>query len=84
MTGDVTTDGVHAFKTRDGALGYAVAECISPLAIGRVALWGTVIEHVDGWRAEHAKVVDIDFAGTNPWSADAALFRRLRERYGLA
>jgi len=25
-----------------------------PLAIGRVSLWGRVVENVDGWRAEYA------------------------------
>ncbi len=65
MTGDVKHDyGIHAFKALDDRVHHAAAEYGSggtiSVAIGRVALWGEVIEHEHGYRAEFAKVVAID------------------------
>lgn len=49
--------GVHAFKTKTMA-----HECYCPglYVIGQVALWGDVVEHTDGYRAEYAKVLSLD------------------------
>lgn len=46
--------GLHAFKSYRAAIGYGVKP---PIVVGQVALWGVVIEHWNGYRAEHARVV---------------------------
>lgn len=46
------------------------------IAVGTVALWGEVIEHEKGYRAENAKILTIDKAS---WG-----LRGLQQRYGLA
>jgi hypothetical protein len=44
--------GIYACKTRDQAV--ARARFMPRAAIGEVALWGRVIEHQDGYRAQYA------------------------------
>ncbi len=51
--------GVHAFKTASAALTEYGNQ--SHVAIGTVLLWGEVIEHEFGYRAEFGKVNSIDF-----------------------
>lgn len=67
--------GVHAWKLLPTALDYAEAFLLhewqvhahlmadenpfAGVAIGRVALWGTVDEHMNGYRAENARILDI-------------------------
>jgi hypothetical protein len=51
--------GVHAWKTFAQARNYT--KSYSQLAvIGRVALWGTVTEHEEGYRAENARIMSLD------------------------
>jgi hypothetical protein len=50
--------GVHAFKTASAVL--TEYGCHGPVAIGTVLLWGEVIEHELGYRAEFGKVNSID------------------------
>lgn len=58
MTGDPKTSGVHAFKERKRVL-YTYGN-IGIIVIGRVALWGEVIEHEMGYRAEFGQVESLD------------------------
>jgi hypothetical protein len=56
--------GVHAFKSLNEAFAYADRVChwIFPsgnVVVGHVALWGDVIEHEHGYRAEYGSVHDI-------------------------
>jgi hypothetical protein len=58
MTGDPAAGyGIHAYKGPHGVLldGY-VQKGMGQWVIGEVALWGDVIEHEDGYRAEFARV----------------------------
>lgn len=85
MTGDVSTDGVHAFKDADEAVRYG-KETVILGVLGQVALWGQVIEHEAGWRAEFAKIVRLErvFSGGGGCShLFQPLLYNLRERYGL-
>lgn len=64
MEGDVETHGVYALRTYEAAREYALGYVggTSPfdtIAIGEVELWGTVIEHEDGYRASHAQLLAI-------------------------
>lgn len=77
MTGDVSVAGVHAWKTQSKALEYGL-EGNSPIIFGEVDLWGEVVEHEDGYRAEFAAIVTLShctgFLGA--WR-----LRKLRQRY---
>lgn len=63
MDGEVKGDytehsGVHAWKSRARAFSYAddFVKLGFDIAIGEVLLWGDVVEHEDGYRAEHAEI----------------------------
>jgi len=59
MVGDPASGyGVHAYKGPHGPLldGYVSASSSEKWVIGEVALWGDVIEHEEGYRAEFARV----------------------------
>jgi hypothetical protein len=49
-----------------------------PTAIGRVSLWGRVIENTGGWRAQFAYPYDLELHG-----GDEELARKLRRRYAV-
>lgn len=53
--------GLHAFKTlADAKAQYGMyATPTASVAFGRVALWGEVIEHESGYRAEYAAIEEI-------------------------
>lgn len=69
--------GIHAFKdrrrveeeSRGAARQYAAA-----IVLGSISMWGTVIEHDAGYRAQFAKVRSLDGI-----VAPVRLFERLRE-----
>lgn len=45
--------GIHTWKTLQGALQY-VSEWTMPCIVGTVSIWGHIVEHKDGYRAEFA------------------------------
>ena len=49
-----------------------------PTALGRVSLWGRVIENTGGWRAQFAYPYDLELFGGSRELAAA-----LRRRYGV-
>jgi hypothetical protein len=53
------------------------------VAIGTVDLWGTVIEHEDGYRAEYAQVQSIDRLLHVPQPESTWLLEHLRALYGV-
>lgn len=74
--GDISGDGgIYAFKTPDEAWRYAVPRSIS----GEVYLWGMVLEHAEGFRAEHAYPKEL-WVGKD---FDATMIVRLEETYGV-
>lgn len=95
MTGtpsDGGHDGVHAWKTMRGVLEYTGGWGI----IGRVKLWGEVVEHEDGYRAEFGRVYAIDhvniwfISGSGEKKKDTGCHKldietmvRLRKLYGV-
>lgn len=78
--------GVYALRRRDDAEGllrdlFRLAPPGSgrrATAIGRVSLWGRLIENVDGWRAEYAYPYDVTLFG-----ATEELSRELAARYAI-
>jgi hypothetical protein len=101
--GDNSPEGVWAFRESSRAIAKAddaVAVSCLPDSIavwGSVFMWGEVVEHEDGWRAEFASVRSLDGVrrvrrptlGGRLWTVltaedDEAVLGALRERYGLA
>jgi hypothetical protein len=68
--------GVHAARRRELALPYRIgrddARTVGRV-VGRVALWGDVVEHRDGWRGSHAYPLELwaprDFAALHAYGA---------------
>lgn len=87
MEGDVDAGaGVHAWKSPHKALTYLMqftggdGASVEAMAIGRVALWGTVVEHERGYRAQYAKPLSFDQIVGFCKEPDA-LLADLRKRY---
>jgi hypothetical protein len=82
-------DGIYASKTRPQMMWPPSARASWPLVVGRVSLWGTVIEHEKGYRAENARILAFDDIVS--WSSfdtqkalallSAKYFRRWPARY---
>jgi hypothetical protein len=73
--------GVWALKMREHAfetlLGYAQSG--RPLALGRISLWGRIVEGANGWRGQYAYPLDLELYGS-----DDATARDLAADYGVA
>lgn len=79
---DKPGEGVHAFCDLRSAFGLVPQGSLC--VVGRVQLWGVVVAHERGWRAQYAKVVGIDDIMNGPpmWSEDYdRALARLRKRY---
>ncbi len=77
LTADtLTVDGIHAFKTEAQAKSYA-----ANTVWGEVSLWGRVIEHDLGYRAEFAYPRTLIVPATIPDAAGLA--RKLAASYGI-
>jgi hypothetical protein len=67
-------DGIYASKTRPEMKWPPSPRASWPLVVGRVSLWGSVIEHENGYRAENARIVGFDdIVSWSTFDADAAL-----------
>lgn len=74
--------GVHAFKDFDAAKAYAAGYGL--MAVGVVHLWGTVVEHETGYRAEFGRPVSIEcFVADQKIFQDKGRASRIREHYGM-
>jgi hypothetical protein len=77
--------GLYALRTRARAEALlreigrvGVGSGRRPVALGRVSLWGRVIENVDGFRAQYAYPYDLELVG-----GDEPLAAALRTRYAV-
>lgn len=59
MQGAISTYGVHAWKTLSSTLQYGLSK-ERPVFVGQVELWGEIIEHEHGYRAEYAAIKTLD------------------------
>lgn len=75
VPGDHDAAGVWAFKTEEAAR-RKMLQSGPGHAYGSVRLWGQVVEHTEGYRAEFARVLTIEDA------TDRSALPELRERYG--
>ena len=75
--------GVYAFKTAIQALEYA-HQFAGQFAIGRVKMWGTIIEHETGYRAAFARPIEILLCHWRKMDGELGTLAELSKRYGLA
>lgn len=80
MEGDTKTHGCYAYKAKRDAIKHMVKETGGVGIVGSVALWGSVVEHEIGYRAQFAKIVSLDFIDNG---TDDDL-QRMRVKYGVA
>lgn len=90
--------GVHAYKEPHMTMEYCLTramlvtafpsqstegEVYRPIyAVGRVALWGEVIEHEDGWRAECGRILELKgLLSTQSRDKTIGIFEALKEKY---
>jgi hypothetical protein len=88
---DFNNEGIWSFKQLSRALNKMLE--MPNLVVGSIKMWGTVIEHYDGYRAEFARVASIDDINMSPakrWtdylrshSEKHYRLKILRHNYGL-
>jgi hypothetical protein len=67
-------DGIYASKMRPEITWPPSGRASWPLVVGRGSLWGTVIEHEKGYRAEHARILAFDgIVSSSAFDAQKAL-----------
>ena len=83
VVGDHDNRGVHAFKSRADAVQIIVTSRGPDLAYGSIRLWGDVVEHENGYRAERGRLLSIeDVTIGAPWSEEHSMaLGFLRARY---
>jgi hypothetical protein len=74
-------NGAHAFKTIKQAIDYSVSH--ENVAIGRVKLWGQIIEHELGYRAEFSKPIEIISCRWRKLDGSFGLPIEIAKRYGI-
>lgn len=80
--------GIHAWKAKgpDFARYAASNSSYCALVVGTVFLWGDVVEHELGYRAQYARVRSIDWLMDNSamehFGREAAVLEELRDTYG--
>lgn len=79
---DYGMNGVHAYKQFHQALGgYAhYGKLSSPAVVGRIALWGEVVEHTDGYRAQYGRPIKLETIVPSTFLT-RRLLRRLKAKY---
>lgn len=72
------THGIHAWRFKPWAYAYSGGVRV----LGRVKLWGQIVEHQDGYRAQYAKITWLDTPNLMSISAFEAM--ALRQLYRIA
>ena len=75
--------GIYSFKKASAAWEFAGAADVGARICGQVALWGEVVEHEEGYRAENARVHSLDYIRPET-PENEVMLDKLRHRYGLA
>lgn len=66
MEGDVEKAGIHCFKTQSEVLSSGYSQGSGTVAVGTIWLWGEIIEHERGYRAQFASIRSLDYAFVPP------------------
>lgn len=90
MQGDVRYHGVYSFKTPElaqtGMYEWTYSGHKKCIILGSIVIWGKVVEHVDGYRSEFAKMRSFDavlrYGNALAYRADP-LLEGARRFYGL-
>lgn len=93
MEGDVDQHGIHCFK-HPAYVGDTFGDGYGPRVGGSIEIWGEVIEHEKGYRAQFARIVSLDviynfteqtvgFFRRRKTNRAAAILERLQYRYGV-
>lgn len=73
--------GLHAGRSAEQALRFgAFDDPLERIVVGEVALWGTIVEHDRGWRAQKAYPLTLSF----DTAVEPQRQRRLAESFGAA
>ena len=88
MTGDVDEAGVFAFKEPGIQFDAYLYENLIPIGpssyvSGTVEMWGRIVEHEHGYRAEYAKIRSLKMAHVCPAWGNVVDVHKLRQRYGV-
>lgn len=75
------TNGAHAFKTAEQAMEYGLRH--ENVAVGRVKLWGQIIEHELGYRAEFSKPIQILSVRWHKLGGAVGTVEEIAKRYGI-
>jgi len=60
--GDVRTHGIYSFRdVISSTQEYGYPGGIGPLLLGKVKIWGEIVEHEAGYRSEFGKIVSLDY-----------------------
>jgi hypothetical protein len=60
--GDVRTHGIYSFRgVISSKQEYGYPGGIGPLLLGKVKIWGEIVEHEAGYRSEFGKIVSLDY-----------------------
>lgn len=69
--------GIHCWRDKDDAIKYA-RDHVGGSVLGQIEIWGEVIEHEAGYRAEYANIIAIDSCvGTELWPWQLKAIREL-------
>lgn len=74
-------DGIWAFKDKGRAI-KKMLETSTSSVYGSVKLWGKVVEHELGYRAEYAKIISLDDISCS-FMKKKEILKRLRENYNI-
>ncbi len=73
--GDVQTHGIYSFwDVIRSKQEYGYPGSIGPLLLGKVKIWGEIVEHEAGFRSEFGKIVSLDYG-------DPELLEKFRKVY---
>jgi hypothetical protein len=76
-SGDVRIHGIYSFRNvirSKGEYGYPLSS--GPIVLGKVTIWGEIVEHEAGYRSEFARIVSLDYG-------DPELLAKFRNIYRL-
>jgi hypothetical protein len=76
-SGDVRIHGIYSFRNvirSKRQYGYPLSS--GPIVLGKVTIWGEIVEHEAGYRSEFARIVSLDYG-------DPELLAKFRNIYRL-
>lgn len=82
MNGDIERAGIHAWKDYGRAIEYGLEYGGKSIVVGRIKLWGEVIEHEHGYRAEYGKIISIEREIVRGWFTQRKI-KKIRMKYGV-